>query len=258
MTGWHLTFSSSNQFPLFPSEALRRRAVRKIWQVARDVLALFNVMKNHVHVATYCEKHRVGGIRRGLYNSLSAIADTAIDPANVRHVDNRGYMRWLINYHLRTQFIKHKIKESPALWSGSCFQDLIMARHIGGGDLAIKEAVPGFEVEEACEMVGLPPKTIEPAPWELIRGSGINRLAEAACSALAVGPQLIGGTGPVALARRTIAGIGKAVGFGISEVSWVLGITARAVRRLASQPVDEKVIRATRVQLALQTMVRRA
>lgn len=255
MKRWHVVFSSSNQYPLFPDEAARRLAVRKLWQVAGNELALYCIVDNHVHLTPDCSQHRLSQLRRGLLHALRSVAANNIEPAHIRLVPTLSYMEWLVRYQIEIQFIKHNQSVNPALWSGSCFQDLIGARCVDGFNLKLPQILPRLRVEKACEMVGLPPRRIRPASLEIIRASGVVRLVDAACNALAVGPRLVGKSPAVVNARRAVVHIASAAGFNTSEIAWALGISPRGVRVLASQPVDEQFIRATRIRLALQETV---
>lgn len=114
---WHLTFASNLRDPLFPDEALRRRAVRVLARVAGDRTVVFCVVDDHVHHVALSEEPRVGVLAGALHRALSPIAGPGLESARVRAVEGRSHMRWLVHYVL-DQPRKHGLDVHPALWSG--------------------------------------------------------------------------------------------------------------------------------------------
>jgi hypothetical protein len=47
---WHITIDHPDRLTLFPEESARRRAVRTISRLARNLLALFCIVDSHLHL----------------------------------------------------------------------------------------------------------------------------------------------------------------------------------------------------------------
>jgi hypothetical protein len=165
-------------------------------------------------------------------------------------------MEKLVTY-LLGQPKRHDIATHPALWTGSCFQDIAGARVIEGMRLQLDVVLPRFRIQTAYEATGLPPKEIKPVNDSTIRAAGATRLVSAAGAALAVGPPLVGKTALLVRARHAVAQIARKVGIPHGEVAWALGITERAARRLLDLPIEKEKLHAIRMRLALEDIVHR-
>lgn len=254
MEYWHLTFPSNGRHPLFPDEPMRREA---IWAMARVIggeVVLFCITDDHLHVVIRCGPGRLKGIKIGLFRSLTALAATPVEPAHTRRVETRSHMQWLVKYHIE-QVIKHNIDVHPALWSGSCFQDLAGARRVEGLQPRLWETLPRLSLNEVCQMAGLPRGRITPASDEQIRRAGAARLVSAAGEALAVEPQLQGKTKWITQARRAAVQVGAQAGISRDELAWALDMVPRSVGRLSRPSAEEGLLRAVRIRLSLEDMV---
>ncbi len=248
---WHLTFSSEERDPLFPNEAVRRRAVCALGRVAGSELVLFCVVDDHVHVVVLCGRARCGRLAAGLHRALSRLTPVPMAPAHRRQVDGRSHMQWLVTYIL-SQSQKHGLAVHPALWSGSCFVDLLGARVVPGLSLRLTDALPRFRLRSVFEVLGLPVQPIAPATDELVRAGGAARLVAAASSALAVGPVLPGKAPRIVAARRIVCKLGRAAGIPASEIAWALGTSTRTTRRHAAAPSAQGLATAVRIRIGLE------
>jgi REP element-mobilizing transposase RayT len=140
MNIWHLTYASDGRNPLFPDEVACRKAVRVLGRVAGTSTVLFSIVDDHLHLVLWCDRQRRGRLARALVQALRQVAPVPVESARVRAVENRSHMKWLVDYVL-SQTIHHGIPSHPALWSGSCFPDLIGARQVPGLDLQLRRAL---------------------------------------------------------------------------------------------------------------------
>jgi len=254
MNCWHLTLSSDGRVPLFPDEPRRRAAVRRLARVAGGDMALFGVVDDHVHLVVLATRARAGRIAQSLMLSLAKVADAKLDPSRIRAVDTRSHLQWLVRYIL-TQLTHYGVDAQPALWSGSCFQDLVGARQLAGLKLRIREVLPRLRTRDMQAMVGLDEAKLQPASNDAVRGAGAVRLVNAAAAALAVGPELRGNKPEVVQARRAAIQLASAVELSLSELAWALGLTQRAVLRLRKPAVPAATLTAVRLRLALESAV---
>jgi hypothetical protein len=166
-------------------------------------------------------------------------------------------MRWLVDY-LLSQNQRHGIQAHPALWSGSCFLDLVGARVVDGLRLRIDEALPRLQTREIFEAVGLGSiRELRPANDHEIRAAGAKHLVAAVAAATAVGPVLSGRKAETIRVRRVAAYLAHLAGIAASEVAWALDVTPRAVQKLVRAPVDPKVVRASRLMLSVENLVQK-
>ena len=252
---WHLTFASDGRLPLFDGERPRRAAVQAIARVADpDTVALYCLVDDHLHLVAGCPRPRAGQLARGWLRALRAASSTTVEPARIRPVETRSHLRWLLRYVL-TQAPHHGLPEHPALWSGSCFQDLVGARHIDGFRLCAARVLPRLRLREVLGIVGLPPAPIEPATDDEVRAAGAARLASAGAAALCVDPELAGRPAPVVQARRAIVQLGARARIPTSELAWALRVSQRTAQRLASPAVPDDALRAIAVRLHLERRV---
>ncbi|RME22006.1 MAG: hypothetical protein D6798_16865 [Deltaproteobacteria bacterium] len=239
---------------MFPSEDLRRQAVRALARVGGPALLLFCVVDDHVHVVVLCDDDRVGVLARSLLLALRPLAGPGISPAHVRPVQGRSHLMWLVGYCL-AQPSKHRIGAHPALWSGSCFLDLVGARVLPGYAPPLREALPRLRGRVCFEHVGLPARPLQPLDDDALREVTATALVAAASAALAAPPDLPGNSALVVTCRRAVAQLGKAAGFTAAQLARALRIQPNAVRRLARAPVPPGVLPAVRRRLALEARV---
>ncbi len=254
MNTWHLTFATDGRNPLFPDESACRKAVRALGRVAGSSAVLFNVVDEHIHLVLWCDRPRCGRLAQALLRALRPLASAPVDPARIKPVESRAHMKRLVDYVL-SQTIHHDIPVHPALWTGSCFSDLIGAREVPGLELQLKRALPRFRMRDIYQAVGLTDGPLAPLPPEAVRSAGISRLVAATGATLAVGPTLSGNSAPVVHARRVTAQLAHQSQIAIADVAWALRITPRAAYRLLQPQVDVATSKAVRVRLALENVV---
>ena len=177
---WHLTYSSDGRFPIFPEESQRRRAILRLSRLELQLL-LFSIVEEHLHLVNKADHARVGRQGQAILSAMRPIVDTDLRPAHRRLVENRGHLAWLIKYHVQ-QPIKHGVPEHPALWSGSCFQDLVGARYVPGLALRIAKSLPQYNVNTVLSQLNLRPAAIQPLGNDAIRALDAQRLVAAAAA----------------------------------------------------------------------------
>jgi len=253
----HLTIATDGRLPLLSGDAALCEAVCALARIAGGDLVLFCFADDHLHVVTLADAVRTGKLARAIVLALRPLAHTAVEPARTRRVESRSHMEWLVRYVL-TQTMHHGLTAHPALFAGSCFQDLVHARWVHGMRLRIAEALPRYRRRGFYESVGLPAVEIGPADDDVLRAAGLGRIGAAAAAALAVPPDLAGNRPRTVLARRAVAHLGHAVGFDTGDLVRTLGVSPRSARRLDETPVPPDALRAIRVRLALEDAVTRA
>lgn len=247
---WHLTFAARGRWPLFDGEGARRAAVRLLAERAGACTVLFSVADDHLHDVIACSRACTGRVARGLLLGLRALASTGIDPAYIRPVRTRSHLQWLVSY-LLGQTEKHRLPVHPALWSGSCFADLVGARFVEGLDLQIRAALPRFRRADAYRSVGLRPQGVPPADPLLVHRLGAHRLADAAAAAVCADPTYRTRRPSTTLARRITAQLAAEAWLPVYRVARAVDVSPSRVRRLRREPVDPRALLATRLQLAL-------
>lgn len=252
----HLTFATEGRHVLFADEASRRAAVRALTRVRGVRILLFCVVDDHVHVVFWARPSRQGALKKAFHNVLAPVAQVRVLPGRLRRVNGRSHLWWLVRY-LLAQVVKHGLSAHPALWCGSCFLDLIGARWLPSLVLHITDALPRLTRGEVLAAVGLDrmPRPLEDAE---IRGLGARRLVAAAAAAACAEPALRGNRQEVVQARRAAVRLGVAAGMTVSELAWALGASTRTVQRLKHADVEEALIEAVRVRLALEEVVDRS
>jgi hypothetical protein len=256
---WHLTFSSAERHPLFPGVALRRLAVHKATEIAPE-LFLFCIVDDHAHFVVAADAARAGRIAAGLLLGLRALAAVELLPAHVRPVRTRSHLEWLADNYILDQPAKHGLAEHPALYEGSCFLDLVNARALPGTRprfaKRMLEARPRYKMRLAYEAVGLDTSVpLEAASGELIHQLGMGRVALAAAVAVAAAPGLVGNGAREVLARRAATRIALDAGIASAECRFAFDVTRSAIHRWSNQPVEERVVAAIRLRLALEVRV---
>lgn len=252
---WQLRLSSRNRLPLFPTEASQRRAVRRLAEIARGRLVLFGLVHEHGHPVVFCDDRRLGLLKRSIRIALGALASQPIEPIWGEAVNGRGHMRALLRYVLE-QPKHHGLRDHPALWSGSCFLDLVGARKIDSLLLRVAEALPGLRLGELQQIVGLPSRPLVPVTDDQVRALGATRLAEAAAAALALDPSDMGRSADAAAARRVVVQLARRAGLSWPEIRRALPVSDATLFRLAVEPSPgEAFENATRIRLMLEETV---
>lgn len=253
MSLYHLTIATDGRTLLCKNEEERRWTVRALTRIALLELVLFCVVDEHLHAVQWGALRRIGFLRSALTRSIQAHLEVPLQGSYLREVRTRSHLEWLVRY-VMTQPTHHGLSSPAALWTGSCFQDLLGARAIGGFQLRAQEALPRLSLPAVCDMVGL--KRV-PAPLTdtALRELGAKRLHEAASAALCVGPSLSGRSSLECRARDAITVLGDGAGIATTDLVWVTGLTANGVRRHRSAIVEDAVLRAVRMRLALEQAV---
>jgi hypothetical protein len=253
---WQLRLSSRNRLPLFPTEASQRRAVRRLAEVARGRLVLFGLVHEHGHPVVLCDDQQIGLLKRSIRVALGALASQPIEPIWSEAVNGRGHMRALLRYVLE-QPTHHGLSDHPALWSGSCFLDLIGARKIDCLSLRVDEALPDLRLGELQRIVGLPPRPLSPATDDQVRVLGATRLTRAAAAAFALDPSDPRRRADAVAARRVVVLLARRAGLSWTEIRRALPVSDATLFRMAVDPSPgEAFENATRVRLALEEIVR--
>jgi len=223
MATWHVTCAADGRMRLFPDETSLRAAVRTIARVVGRRSLLFCVADEHVHLVLDGERratgHRAGGVVRAL-NSLRPGA--RLEGARVRPVADRGHLTSLIRY-LCAQPAHHGLPGHPALWTGSCFPDLVGARALDGYDGGLlRRALPRWRSSDTARCLGLR-SSPAPASDDELATAGLDRVLAAAAAAFAAPPSLLGRTSAPLRARRAGAALARRVGIRAPAVAGRLG-----------------------------------
>lgn len=256
MNLWHVTLSSDDRHPLFAGETERRAGLRAIARAAGALLVLFAVIDEHLHLILLCERALAGRIARAVALSIRPLLASPLQSARIRPATGPRHMEKLLRYLLQ-QPEHHGLPVPPAIWTGSCFPDLIGARRLDGLTLRIAEALPRFRLRMAYELVGLPAEPLTPCADEELRAAGAESLVRTATSALAVGPALTGRTPEVVRARRTVCHLARQAGIAAAEVRHALQVTRQGMAHLAASTPEPMLMRCVRQHLSLEHAVRR-
>jgi hypothetical protein len=259
MALWHVSFAADDRMPLFPSERLRRSALLTLAKIAKTVLVLFSIVDEHLHLVSDGDTSSTRRLRQALHQALGAIAGPALADSWCKPVKDRKHLLSLVRYHL-VQVVKHSVQGvHPALWSGSCFQDLIGARLIPGLELRAAEKLPRHQITAlACKEVGLPGFVARPVSVATLRELGITKIKAAAAAAVAADPALTGRTRPEILARSAAAQLGRLAGISRSEIRWALEVTKQGLSAMLKERLaTKKHLEATGIRLALEAEVER-
>jgi hypothetical protein len=254
---WQITITSKGRLPLFPTEAERRRAVRTLARVAGQLLAIFCIVDDHLHLVVVCSRPGAGRLAQAVERALGHLAASPFDPAHFEKVKDRRHLETLVGYVLG-QPVRHGLPDHPALWTGSAFLDLVGARILPGLNLRLRQILPRLGTRPILRAVGLGGIDLRPLTLKDMREAGAHALAVSAAAALAAPPEPGDNATPSRLARRATVRLGRLSGFTVSEIATALGIHPRSVKRLAHRPVDDRILDAVRLRLALERHVERA
>lgn len=253
MEFFHLTFASEGRMPLFTTESQRCAGLRALARSARGKLVLFCIVDEHVHVVLAVENRaEAGHVGRALRRSLRNAAGVALGPAFIRPIKTRSHAEWLARTYIVAQPKKHGLPGHPALYSGSCFQDLVGARHLL--ELRITDLMPRFDIRDVLGTVGLPRSPIAPLEPDAIRRLGVGRIVDASMSVLGLA-EITGRSRPNVLARRLAVHVSDDAGIARPEIAHTLELGARAVRKIAALDTDAELSRAVSIRLALEEHV---
>ncbi len=247
----HLTFASDGRHSLFPSETTRREAVHLLARRVNDALVMFSIADDHLHLVTAGTALRIANVRRSLWPSLQGLAACPVRAGYPKEVTTRAHMVWLVEYFLR-QVRKHALGVHPALWSGSCFQDLIGARAVPKMCLQFSRVLPRWTAAQLCRVVGIGPDAAQPATDAEVRAAGPEAVVDAAYAVVAAGPEVTGRTQVKAVARRVAVQLAHQVGMGSAEVAWALRIHHGTPSHMMSPRLDPQLMDAVRRQVRLK------
>lgn len=250
MEQWHVTLSSTHRKTLFPLEHMLRAAVLVIDRVVGDVVLLFCVTDNHVHVWMLVAGDRVRYIGGLLRRSLRRVTEVPIDVVDCRPVATRGHELNMVDY-LLGQLGHHGIDAFPPRWAGCCYQDLIGARRLDGFRPRIRQYLPRLHRADLDRVVGIEPDSLGEAAPADVRRAGPEAVVDAAARALAVGPELLGRPRRVTTARRAACHVATEARIRQIDIAQALALPPRTVRRLVSEPVAPELLSATRLQIAI-------
>jgi len=254
MANYHVTIAVRGRQALARSEAERRDIVRNVARVGREGLLAFGLVDDHFHAAVRGEA--AGWCAEGLRRALAAHRrDLELKRPHIEPVGSRAYLGWLVRYVI-LQPRKHGLGASAALWTGSCFQDLVGARMLSGFCLApLRNELPRLRLQHLFEELGLGSAPLVPAGDRELGRVGPARLAELSAGAYAVGPALNGRAAPVVAARALAVHAARVAGLPISSLTRFLGVGPRAIRELARRAVPPRAVSTLRRRLALEERV---
>jgi hypothetical protein len=250
---FHLVHSTTGRTPLCLFDGDRLRAVRAIARVGGRRVLLFCVVDDHVHVVVHADRPDAGRLGRGLRMALRAISPEAdIEAAFVRPVSSRAHLEHLAHDYIVKNPVKHGVSSTPALWSGSCFADLVGARLLPGFDpSAIVAWLPRFRPSQLYAAVGVDPH-LDLSVHRDLRTVSPATLAAAAAASIAATD--LSGRDPLAVAaRRTGARLALDAGHPHAAVREAFHLPSRSLRRAA---VDGALVAAVRRRLALEEAAR--
>ncbi len=246
---WHLGFASDGRHPLFPTEEVRRKALLVLVRHAGPWLIAFCVVDDHLHVLVVCSRERAGKLRRAIVMGLRPVAGLGFEDTYIKPVETRAHLKSLVAYCIE-QPKRYGLGVPSAVWSGSCFSELVGARRIDGLLLRVAEVLPRYRVADAwlaADVRG----GIPPVPEERLPGIALTALRGAASFATCAHPRLVGRSKRETDARAEVVQLGKPAGFRKDVIASFLGISGEAVRLLGHRSLDEGLLSATRLRLAI-------
>jgi len=249
----HYTQATRGRLAIARDESERRRLVSALAWTGGPRLLMFSLVDDHAHLALVGD--RLGLLVRDLRWVVRRFRpDLQLDPAHVKPVESRSHLNWLLHYMLR-QPEKHELAGvHPALFSGSCFQDLVGVRLLPGFDpKRLHAELPRLSLRDFFPDVGLVADPIAAATNEQLRRAGAARIAELAAASLGVGSEFRDRNEPTVRARALVARLSLLLRFAPREVSRYLQVGVRQVQRLAhDRSEDTDAERALRRRLVLE------
>lgn len=257
MRPWQLTIASVTRHPLFPDEAARLHAVLAIVRVLGPWLVLFCVADDHIHVIVYCDDRRLGILSRSFKLCIHAMAAVPVKPVHIEPVHGRNHMENLHDYVLR-QPSHHGLPGHQALWSGSCFPDLVGARSIPGLELRVLDVLARWRLQDACRAVDIAPGDLTPFSCGEIRAVGPVALVRACAAAFAAPPNLTGHQALCVRARRAACTLARQAKVPTKDIAWALGIHPGSARKCLCASISSSDLDTVRTRLALERAAARA
>ncbi len=250
MRTWHMTFVDALRSTFFPGEHALLTALRALSRVAGRRTVMFSVVDDHIHLLLMASEGEHRRLGRACLLAFRSISQVPIQPPHVRPVEGRAHMTNLVKY-LLLQPRKHGLAVHPALWSGSCFTDLVGGRLLPGLELCILDAHPRFRRRDATDALDLPWSSCQPAQPELLYQWGATSLYRAALAALALPPDQSGKGRLLTRARRAAIHLGRGVGLTNQQLAHATKLPLRSVQRHWHSPPEPELIRAASVRLSL-------
>ncbi|MCA9523984.1 MAG: hypothetical protein KC609_23605 [Myxococcales bacterium] len=228
---YHLTTSSAGRLTLFDTETVLRRCVTALISRIRTTGLMFSLVDDHFHYVLEGTREEVGLIARAVSNSIRRLSGRKLSPTYIQPVESRRHIARLIEY-LALQSERHGLLGHPALYTGSSFLDLIGARACGfPATLFLK--FPRLRRAQLYETVGLAPPLSE-LSLDALRGESAERLLALAEAIYAYGGDRGSQPDTSRRVRRLVAGVGRALEMRDEELSRILGVAPRSVRRYAA------------------------
>jgi len=244
---YHLTLSTRRREPIARDLESRRAVLRALARVAGRQAVLFCLVDDHLHLVVEGDRRVAGARASGLTRALGTMVTARTDGFHIRPVEGRSHLEWLVGYVL-TQTTRHGLAEHPALYEGSCFQDLVGARLLKGfqGSM-LWRWLPRWTPARLCRIVDVA-STRPVTDRELTRVS-LDQILTAARAALCT--ELSGRRPPAVRARRAAVGLATLAGFRSADAARALGCTPRAVQSLRHSP-DAEAEGAVRHRIGLE------
>jgi hypothetical protein len=252
----HVTIATVGRLALARDETERRTLVRALASVATRRLLGFGFADDHLHFSARARhpRHLARDVRRRV---AAALPSVQLQTPHLQPIESRAHLERVVTYQLR-QTAKHDVAStaSAALWTGSCFLDLVGARLLPGFDASLLQAeLPRLRARLLFGAVGLAPVPLEPASNDTLRRAGAARLVTLAAAVYAVGPALVGRGRLVVAARALAVQVANRCGLPASEVRLLLGVNQSTTWRLTQRPTDPRAARALRLRLTLEQRV---
>lgn len=251
---WHLIFTTFDRHRLFTLPEEYNRSILSFSRIAGKDIILFNFVDDHIHLVIKCSNRQVSVYSRSMLLSLKSITKAPLVPAKVLEVENRTHMQRLVPYIL-SQTCHHGLENHPAIWLGSCFQDIIGARKIECLHLKLNEALPRFHINQALNAVGLSRQKINPFTNDQILNAGLGYLIESSTASVCLPSALDSKSSLATTARKLVCNLGYNAGFTSQVLAKSLNITPRAARRLAKMSIDSSLLESVRLRMSLISAV---
>jgi hypothetical protein len=243
----HYTQATLTRFAFVHGERERRTFIRELARIAGPRLLMFGLADDHQHTGLAGDTLNL--LVRDLRATMRRLRpDLELAPAHVKPFEDRRHLRSTVDYLIR-QPTKHELDGvHPALYSGTCFLDLVGARLLQGYEVdRLRAELPRLKDVDLLPIVGLEPRPLQLASDDDLHRVGAARIANLAAAVFAVGPGLSGRTPIVVRARTLAARLIMSLGLGAADGARYLGVNARQVQRLAHDgphdPAGEEALR---------------
>lgn len=238
---FHVTLATEGRFALTDPLAI----VATIVRVCGDLLLLFAVVDDHVHLVMIGDRFTVGRRVSGLVRALGL--DFA--PARVRPVADRSHLRSLVGY-VAGQPRHH----GAGTWDATCLPDLLGARRMGFDLGPLAAQLPRENLASlALEGARFDVRAIVPASDALVLSHGPvkgYRAALATAGLTARGER----TALRVEVDRAWRQLARAVGLR-REARDAAGIAERTWQRMANEPADPSRVDAIRRRIAYDVLL---